>query len=142
MKKGTKTSPSKSPIGLKGSSSLSPLSSSSSLSDNTTLVVQLLYQNKSKVINEEKQQLCGADKILMNTKDMRNLNIKVGSIVVVNMNNSNIESTSDNQVSILCKVWPSKTLSPSLAIVSRMWWPNLPSIVDQRMASISTSISM
>lgn len=134
-----KVTPSKSPVGL---SSLSPISSSSISSDNNTLTVQLLYQNKSKVINEEKQQLCSADKILMNTKDMRSLNIKVGSFVVVNMNNSNIESNNDAQVFALCKAWPSKTLSPSLAIISRLYWPHLSAIADQRIASISTSISM
>lgn len=71
--------------------------------DRKEILFQILLQSRSASLQSS------SDKISMSSKDMKTLNVKAGCSVVLQCSSG----------SIVCKVWPSKTLTQGTASVHR-----------------------
>lgn len=77
------------------------------------------------------QTRSNTDRVLMNSSDMKAINTKPGSSVAVYSSISNVY--------MVCRVWPSKTLTSGTISLNRIWWPNFGTDVKNRTAHVSKS---
>lgn len=88
------------------------------------LKVQVIFQNK---VGEG--VACSTDTVQMFPADIKQLKIKPGALVVIEINSH----------CIVCKVWPSKKSTQGVATLNKMWMPNFTS--DDRKAKISPALT-
>ncbi len=84
--------------------------------------LQVIFQSKVKDGIE-----CGPETILLHNSDMKQLKVKSGSLVVVEM----------NQISLYCRAWPSKKSTQGVAMINKIWMPNLST--EQRHVVVSNA---
>ena len=95
------------------------------VNNDKSMNVQILLHNKG-------QQSYSSDKVLMCLKDIKQLNMKPGSYVII---------TIDNNKNICCRCWPSKTLTTGVISLNRIWYPNFPTSSNKRAGIASSLIS-
>ena len=88
--------------------------------------------NVSILLHSKGQQPYSSDKVLMCLKDIKQLNIKPGSYVII---------TIDNDKNICCRCWPSKTLTTGIVSLNRIWYPNFPTSSNKRTGIISSLVN-
>jgi formylmethanofuran dehydrogenase subunit D len=88
------------------------------------LKVQIIFQSK---INEG--IACSTDTVQMHPADIKQLKVKPGALVIVDMNSS----------TIICKVWPSKKSTQGVATLNKLWMPNFTN--ENRKAKISPALT-
>lgn len=88
--------------------------------------------NVSILLHSKGQQPHSSDKVLMCLKDIKQLSIKPGSYVII---------TIDNNKSICCRCWPSKTLTTGIISLNRIWYPNFPTSSTKRSGIVSSLIN-
>ena len=98
----------------------------------TNMEMRVVFQSRTADLTNG-DRICSPEMVLLNPGDMRILNVRAGSVVLLRCSSSrdktteSMESAESAEIELVYQAWPSSKTSAGYVTLNRVWWPNFDS---------------